>query len=237
VEQIRYARFMNQTCDLFCFSFCQGRNKSVAAGIQEEVDECNANSMKAPEDRVGVSKEEVWLETVSTQRLQESHDAKERHNFKKESMAGLFPEDCKLRQFQGDAPSGGTITGIAVARDLEPTLVLEHETRVVRRTKVLGMDDALFKQHAARVFQGHADKNEKLLGMRIGDAYKGLKKEIPIYTPNQVKLAIDAAKQGLEPQPEPKGTASERQPSPPIRLGRPVFGRVGSSVFVYGTSS
>ena len=137
------------------------------------VAEVENNLGKKREELTDVSPEEVIIETVSTTRLEERHDVIERTDFKASNANKLRPDECSLNMFTGTGPDQKEITGIVKRKSEAPELVMAHETRIIRRQKVLVTDEQVFKRQAEIIFEHHAQKNASLLGQEIGDKYVG----------------------------------------------------------------
>ena len=139
--------------------------------------------------------EVVDLETHLYSKREDTSLIMTRADFRDSNSKLLWPEDVKLRQVKGEGPRGDQIQGVAMKVGV-PKLITGHETRVIRRTRVLDTKDQKFKDQAVRIFQQHRQQNEVMLGSLPGDRYVVQKPQAKVYTMDEVKEIFRA--QGAE---------------------------------------
>ena len=129
--------------------------------------------------------ETVYEEVTQVSELQERHRFLSREKFKLDY--GAFPDVAKASQVKVVNRHNEEVSGVAVALDEDPTLVISTQRKLVRLTPILDATDHLFQEQAALRFQQEMKTRRTALGWKSGNKYQAKQKSIPVYTHKQLK--------------------------------------------------
>ena len=170
------------------------------------------------------------VQTEITSNIRTRYQLISRDEFK--DAEGVFPEDCRLMQVEGEDGLLKDFKGIAVKYDddrSKPELVINHTKRVIVNKEVLAAPSASYGNQANRMWRHQAEIAAKTLGMSSGDAYKTKKKPTKIYSRDEVRKAMNTylGRKGLLPQEAKREarTPTAGGPSPCAVPGTPMARR------------